>query len=626
MDQQQQTEKPVDTESNNNNNKKRTKENDNKKEEEEETLKKPKNNNETPENIIGNLLNNNSQPLKLDNYEHILIDTDNGTTISREYKWIDKLNLEIMSIPSFLAAFPFFIMKPPFENIKEFKEHITTLFKSVKIEKENVYNYIQQYSSIYDASFLCNVKILIAPNFIKTFIIPDSNNQLIIQCFYLDKTLQTNSPEISVCKLNLNNKEIIESLNLSFNKLNNNAQYLQHTLKSQTTKQQSQQLLGSSNSSNDCSAKFLCANATLFEQLQEIHLNSSESEIPVDLEKELLRFGLYNIKIQQRIKGRSNDRFCYYAHCSSIHKEEENVFLKLSMGRLENVSLMERIVKENIRHSNISTIFRYGVISHKTLFENPYLNLLKVISPNDFSNYKLNINNSTLQSNDIYYTIQECLVKREQYLNEILKEVKLVKLLLIKLFYDCLFGVKFLNQLNIMHCDLSMQNILFRKCNFNNFQGYYHGKLLKYLKKYLNQFIIYDAVIIDLNNAHFISDSSKLRNITTNLFITEPYCPLIRSFTEHHDLFSLGIIFAEYLKFILDGNYKFNFEVGDTVGYLKEIDRYFTVDCDNNAIYGEFITIIYEKLIKKMIWDYSNYKVQEFIVMLNNICKDILNL
>ncbi|KAL9654408.1 hypothetical protein ABK040_010435 [Willaertia magna] len=551
---------------------------------------------------------------KTDRCDYVLADIDRTTRmISCVYKWVDHLQLEIMDSCVFLEKLFRVSRELPFGSAKEFKERISNILEceSVEMEEEKLIN-LFDVNRILELITQGNANILISPNFIKTFNSQIQNNQLNIQCFYVDNTSQIDAiKKISFCKLRLVNDtdvtKFIGELNLSFKTLQN-------------PPQQAQQPLSSYSSFNsDNSAKFLCANSTLFKQLQELHLNC-ESE----LERELLRFGLFNIKIQQRFKG--SDRFCYYANCSSVYKEEDKVFLKLSTGRLENVSLMEKIVKENIRYPNISTIFRYGVISHKTLTENPYLNLLKGISPDDFSKLEINCNEN-LQYN-IYYTIQEPLVKKEQYQNEIKqKEVKTIMVLLIKLFYDCLFGLKFLNNLNIMHCDLSMQNILFRKSNLNNIQGYYHGKILKYLKNLTtvnDELVIYDAVLIDLNNAHFISDNSYVKRESTTVYVTEPYCPSVHSFTEHHDLFSLGIIFAEYLKFILTGNYKFNMDAKDTVGYMKEIDRYFTIDnCD--AFYNKFVKIVYEKLIKKMIWEYSNNKVQDFIVMLNFICEDILN-
>ncbi|KAL9642512.1 hypothetical protein ABK040_011079 [Willaertia magna] len=425
---------------------------------------------------------------KTDNYEYILADTIGTTnkTISYLNKWKERLNLGVMNEVSFWKAIISVMEQPPFENLNEFKERITKVFqcKSVEIEEETVFNF-KQITLIEEVAARTNVNILIGPDFINTFN-SQIHDQLIIRCFY--KKLQSGDSNISICKLylssDMNVTALIEDLNLSLS-----IDKLQSNVKNPP--KQTQQPLGSSSSSNsDNSGKFLSVNSTLFEQLQELHLRCEDV-----LEKELLRFGLYNIKIQQRFKD--SDRFCYYAHCSSIYKEEDKVFLKLSMGRLENVSLMEKIVKENIRHTNISTIFRYGVISHKTLFENPYLNLLKVISFNDFSKLEINCNDN-LQY-DIYYTIQEPLVKKEQYQNEIKKkEVKTMMVLLIKLFYDCLFGINFLNNLNIMHCDLSMQNILFRKSDLNDTQGYYHGKLLKVLKNLTDdKLVIYHAVLID---------------------------------------------------------------------------------------------------------------------------------
>ncbi|KAL9649435.1 hypothetical protein ABK040_016217 [Willaertia magna] len=559
---------------------------------------------------------------KTDRYDYALADTDlTSKMVSRVYKWVDHLELQIMDSFVFMdTCYRLCRNEKYFGSAKEFKERIASI---LEIEGESIEIEEEKLISLFDANQMLelttqgNVNILISPDFVKTFNSQILNNDLKIQCFYVDKTAQSGATKlISFCKLRLVNdidiSTLIEELNLSLSTDN-----LNKTL--QNPPQQTQQPLGSPSSSNsDSNAKFLSANSTLFEQLQELHSNS-ESE----LEKELLRFGLFNIKRKQRIKG--SDRLCFYANCSSVYKEEDNIFLKLSIGRLENVSLMEKIVKENIRHPNISTIFRYGVISHKTLTSNPYLNLLKSISPDDFSKLEINCNDN-LQS-DIYYTIQEPLVKKEQYQNEIKKkEVKTIMILLIKLFYDCLFGIKFLNNLNIMHCDLSMQNILFRKSNLNHIQGYYHGKVLKYLKNLTtinNQLVIYDAVLIDLNNAHFISDySHPVYRKSTTVYGTEPYCPSVHSFTEHHDLFSLGIIFAEYLKFILTGNYKFNADTKDTAEYMKEIDRYFTFD-NRDTFYNKFVNMMYERLIKKMIWRYSKYKVQDFIVTLNFICEDI---
>ncbi|KAL9655475.1 hypothetical protein ABK040_011870 [Willaertia magna] len=232
-------------------------------------------------------------------------------------------------------------------------------------------------------------------------------------------------------------------------------------------------------------------------------------------------------------------------HCTSIYlnghsilkNECGKVFMKMTKFE-ENLLPSDLVLKHIMNNSQskyICKIFRSDFICH----ESELMKLLKS------KGYFLDFDNKFKGSEGIYYTICEKLEDKSVYFELLTtqKSLKVQFMLLLTFFKACLKGLQYLHkELNIVHGDLSIENILFRPVLSNSDKS---GNVKNY-----------DPVIIDFDFSEFIN-SKPANNFRPGTF---PYQHVLEvEDLRQRDLYSLGIIFAEYIRFLMEGEEKFLF-------------------------------------------------------------------
>lgn len=204
------------------------------------------------------------------------------------------------------------------------------------------------------------------------------------------------------------------------------------------------------------------------------------------------------------------------------------VFVKLSIGTDDE----EKVMNDVPKHTNLVQILRHerlnkASIEWKTTMENEY-------------------------KKRCYLTVTEALEPYDQYLSD-KKIQKLSGRSKLKILCHTMIGImkglKELHKKNIIHGDLSIWNIMFRKSNI----------VLE------DDFELYDAVITDMN-----SSFSLIHSIAGGVGRTRPFvCEDDWFMTKKMDCFSIGVLFAHYLKLIMTGDEWFMIVVTDTIENKK---------------------------------------------------------
>ncbi|KAL9653361.1 hypothetical protein ABK040_001997 [Willaertia magna] len=240
---------------------------------------------------------------------------------------------------------------------------------------------------------------------------------------------------------------------------------------------------------------------------------------------------------------------CVYLIGRSILKNEcEKIFMKMTRFKdnLLPSDLVLKLIMQNNQSKNICKIFRSDFICH----DSELVELLK------FKGYFLDFDNLFKGNEGIYYTVCEKLEDKSVFLKLLTsqKSLKCKIMLLLTFFENCLKGLQYLHkESNIVHGDLSGENILFRP-------------------------------ILGNTNTNNKSDNSNNNN--SNDKSTFPYQPVLEvKDLKQKDLYSLGIIFAEYIRFLMEGELEFlsfDFEPNEwdflfaASKYKKSIINFFT--------------------------------------------------
>lgn len=233
---------------------------------------------------------------------------------------------------------------------------------------------------------------------------------------------------------------------------------------------------------------------------------------------------MINYKIERQLV--CNDRcFAFLSHTLG----GEDVFVKLSIG----TKVEEKVMKDVPKHSNLVYIVKHECIS---------------IAP---IGWKAILENH--ESKKIcYITVTEPLEPYNNYLNygKIQKLSGSSKLrILTHLMMGVIKGVQELHKNKIVHGDLSLANIMFRKTGNEVEQG----------------FELKDAVITDMNCCY-----SMKHCMTGSIGSTRPFiCDEDLFVTYEMDCFSIGVLLAHYLKLMITGNIWFSIPVTNAVENKK---------------------------------------------------------
>lgn len=208
------------------------------------------------------------------------------------------------------------------------------------------------------------------------------------------------------------------------------------------------------------------------------------------------------------------------------------VFVKLSIGTVDE----EKVMSEVPKHMNLVQILK-----HERVNKAPIEWKTKMESEIQVKYAKM-----------CYLTVTETLVSFDQYLSysKIQKLSGGSKLkILCHLMIGIMKGVKELHRKTIIHGDLSIWNVMFRKSNI----------------VVENDFELHDAVIIDMNCSYSLTHS-----ITGTIGRTRPFvCGDDFLINTAMDIFSIGVLFAHYLKLMLTGDECFIQPVTNTIENQK---------------------------------------------------------
>ncbi|EFC38186.1 predicted protein [Naegleria gruberi] len=171
------------------------------------------------------------------------------------------------------------------------------------------------------------------------------------------------------------------------------------------------------------------------------------------------------------------------------YKNKESYF-KITNREFDNVFVMK--LMQEIRDPNICNIFYYGPV-----------------------NSQLNI---TVQEKLLNY---DELIKKMQS-NQEYQGNSIIRTIILKTLIGCLHALKCIHNKGIVHCDVSVHNIMFRmktSCDF-------------------------DAVLIDFNNSKYLnSNQPSILNYKDDY---TPQDPNIR-FTVKHDIFALSVVIKKLM-------------------------------------------------------------------------------
>ncbi|KAL9648499.1 hypothetical protein ABK040_014119 [Willaertia magna] len=199
-------------------------------------------------------------------------------------------------------------------------------------------------------------------------------------------------------------------------------------------------------------------------------------------------------------------------------------FIKIGIyldERKENEKIMKILynyTKENFYnfYSNLCYIYEYDVLKLK-------LENLKELIPNIETDL---INKNLL---NVYITISEELFTIDNYLTTHFKQIfmynnEIFKItILLKLLINFLNGAKQLNELSIIHCDISFSNVAFRIGNSSDLNERIYARTYNYSENdsddllfskilFRNNFAMFSGVLFDFNSSKMENDKIKLLN------------------------------------------------------------------------------------------------------------------